>query len=815
MSTLEPPRLSVVVATRDRPDDVEQLLASLAASDPGHVVSEVILVDDASQQPLCPSHGQLPVSVVRNDVRLGAALSRNRGAALATGTMLAFLDDDCRVTPTWCEVAESHVRGGTRAVTGRIMPFDTGTVSRARQYRYERRYEAQQAGTSVTFFAGGNSLIDRRVFLAAGGFPDQASASDNALVARLHAQGEQVCFDPALRVLHRNGKGIRTAVREAWRSGRTATDRGGGTLLASLAGAVVAQPWREDPAAAALNTALQAVHSTGRAVPNQARRGPFRAAGPEPTTSSDEPALEISELVVASGPRGAENVLITAVSARVAPATILAAVGDRPSRDALADVLTGRRTATYGSVRLTCEPAQTRPGRRLRTRAPAGIALVSAGAAVPPSCRAAVVDAAGWAGALDAINLLRQRRVPLVVLVDPADPSAPAVLAQAEEVRYLQGGTRAGSLSTEPRPARGIGTEPRPARGIGAEPRPARDGCTVRIPMEALTRQAEGSLRGAGVPDAVACLVAGTLVDANRRGHHSHGVQMLPVYLERVRRGGIDPAAVPEWSSAHGAVRLLDAHGGFGQVAADLAARTAAVDARRFGLAAVGVRGNNHIGMLAAYRRSFADGQVVGLILNISGPSVSAPGAATATLGNNAVCLIVPQPGRPPFVIDFATGAVACGKIRDAALRNLSIPEGWLLDAGGRPTSNAADLDAGGSVPVFGGHKGLAVALIVEVLAGMLGAGTISPNVSRQRAEPAKPMGCGQLFLGLDPVAFGDPPLASLVDELAAAVRAGYPDAPAHPYLPEQVELACSERADREGVDIPRALCDQLGWEVG
>lgn len=794
MSTREPPRLSVVVATRDRPDDVEQLLASLAASGSGHVISEVVLVDDASQPPLCVSHAQLPVSVVRNPVRLGAALSRNRGAALATGTMLAFLDDDCRVTPTWCEVAEFHLCSGTRAVTGRIMPFDSGPVSRARQYRYERRYEAHEAGAAVAFFAGGNSLIDRRVFLVAGGFPDQASASDNALVARLHDQGEQVCFDPALQVLHRNGKGIRTAVREAWRSGRTATDGGGATVLASFAGAVAAQPWREDPAAAALNAALQAVHSTSRAVPNEAGRRRRRAAEPDSATDSADPVLEISELVVASGRRGAEDVLITAVSACVRPATVLAAVGNRPSRDALRDVLTGRRAATYGSVRLTSEPARARPGRRLRTRAPAGIALVSASAAAPPSCRAAVVDAAGWPGAIDSINQLRQRRMPLVVLVDPADPGAPAVLAEAEEVRYLHGGAQAGA---------------------SPESRPARKGSTVRIPVEALTRNAEGTLRGAGVPDPVASLVAGILVDANRRGHHSHGVQMLPVYLERVRRGGIDPAALPQWSSTRGAVRLLDARGGFGQVAADLAARTAAVDARSFGVAAVGVRGNNHIGMLAAYRRPFADHQVVGLILNISGPSVSAPGAATATLGNDAVCLVVPQPARPPFVIDFATGAVACGKIRDAALRNLSIPEGWLLDARGRPSSDAADLDAGGSVPVFGGHKGLAVALIVEVLAGMLGAGTVSPNVHRQRAEPAKPMECGQLFIGLDPVAFGDPPLASLTDQLAAAVRAGYLAEPAGPYLPEQAELACTERADRDGVDVPRALCDELGWEAG
>lgn len=796
VSTIEGLRLSVVVATRDRPDDVNQLLASLAASDSTHLVSEVVLVDDASQRPLDAPRSELPVSVVRNPARLGAALSRNHGATLATGAMLAFLDDDCRVTSTWCEVAESHLVSGRRAVTGRIMPFDDSPVSRARQYRYERRYDALRSGGPVTFFAGGNSLIDRRLFLAVGGFPDQPSASDNALVARLHEQDEPVLFDPALQVLHRNGKGMRTAIREAWRAGRAVTDRGAFTGLTSLVDAIAAQPWREDPAAAALNTALQAVHSTSRALPNEAIRQLPPMSGPGWNRVSDDPVLVITELVVAGGQRGAEEVLIAGVSARVPGGRALAVVGSRPSRDALRDVLTGRRATTYGSVSLSSERAERRPDRRIRVRAPAGIALISRSSPGLAPCRAAVVDACGWAGAMEAIGLLRERQVPVVVLVDQDDPRAPAVLALTDEVLCLPGGG------------------PVEVTAQATEPRRVRPNPTVRIPIDDLIRRAELTLGSADIPEPVARLVAGAVVDADRRGHHSHGVQLLPVYLERVRRGGIDPTAVPQWSSSRGAVRLLEAHGGFGQVAADLAARTVAADARRSGVAAVGVRGNNHIGMLAAYRQPFIDDQIVGLILNISGPSVSPPAASAATLGNNAVCLVVPQRGRPAFVIDFATGAVACGKIRDAALRDVPLPEGWLLDAWGRPTTDAADLDAGGSVPVFGGYKGLAVALIVEVLAGMLGGATISPDVARQRAEPAKVMGSGQLFIGFDPVAFGDPPLTDLIDKLTAAVSAGYPGALPWPHLPEQAELAYTERADRNGVDIPRALCDELGWDV-
>ena len=116
---------------------------------------------------------------------------------------------------------------------------------------------------------------------------------------------------------------------------------------------------------------------------------------------------------------------------------------------------------------------------------------------------------------------------------------------------------------------------------------------------------------------------------------------------------------------------------------------------------------------------------------------------------------------------------------------------------------------------MFGGYKGLGVALITEVLAGVLAGATISPRVHKQRAEPDHPMDCSQMFIAFSPRAFGDPPIHELVDELREAVVRGYLGELPDIHLPEQQETAAEERAHRDGVRVPRAVVDQLGWDVG
>jgi LDH2 family malate/lactate/ureidoglycolate dehydrogenase len=474
-------------------------------------------------------------------------------------------------------------------------------------------------------------------------------------------------------------------------------------------------------------------------------------------------AIEVTDLVVSIGTRGRETVVLAGLSIEVRRGELVALeVDDVTAQAILVDVLAGRRRPLYGSVR----------------------SAAGALAVLRPHATVAVGG-------------------PCVVVADTAD-------APADWYERLRGLRPAAVVIG---PAAALATVPADRRLRLADgyvwPVPARD-VAVAVPM--LRARVRAAIAGTGADDATADRVAEVLVDADVRGHSSHGVQLLPMYLDRAARGGIVPRAEPRWLRRNGAVRVLDAAGGFGQVAASMAAEECARVAGEHGIAAVAVRGNNHVGMLAAYREPFLRRGIVALILNISGPSVAPPGAGKASMGNNAICMICPSgPDGQPLISDFATGTVASGKIRDAAARGRQVPTEWLVDKAGRPTTDPHALDSGGAVPVFGGYKGLGVSVIVEVLAGMLAGATISPLVHKQRQEPERAMDCSQMFIGFDPAAFAGGDLAALGERLRAAVAAGYGGTAPEIYFPEQQERRRERAAATAGVSLPLALATTLG----
>lgn len=213
--------------------------------------------------------------------------------------------------------------------------------------------------------------------------------------------------------------------------------------------------------------------------------------------------------------------------------------------------------------------------------------------------------------------------------------------------------------------------------------------------------------------------------------------------------------------------------------------------------------------MLAAYRHAFHSDSVIGLLLNISGPSLSPPGGRGLALGSNAVCLVVPRASEEPFCIDLGTGVVSLGKIRSLLHTSTSVPEGWLLDREGKPSLELSALAGGGSVPLFGGYKGLCISLIVEFLSGALAANTISPLVNKQRASPERSMDCSQMFLAFSPRHFGMPDLEGALEGLRKSVRGSYPDSIPDIWFPDQMEEAAMA-ATKEYIDLPSGLSELL-----
>jgi GT2 family glycosyltransferase len=260
-------RIALIIPTCGRPEDLRACLVSIEREADASL-AQVIVVDDAASSPVAvPSRvGGAPVRSLRNPRRRGAAYSRNRALRIVADEVdaVGFIDDDARLCEGWFTVAHREFTRDRGAVTGPVRRFDRGLVSHARQLRYERRYAPLRPGQAVDFLAGGNSLIWRDLLDAAGGFPDLPTMSDRFLVRRLEEQGRRCHFVPDMFVLHRNSKGLRTAVREAWRAGLLDDSPQELSAAARLAaGAREALTGPQTPAAL-LNVALDGVYLSGR-----------------------------------------------------------------------------------------------------------------------------------------------------------------------------------------------------------------------------------------------------------------------------------------------------------------------------------------------------------------------------------------------------------------------------------------------------------------------------------------------------------------------------------------------------------------------
>lgn len=254
----------------------------------------------------------------------------------------------------------------------------------------------------------------------------------------------------------------------------------------------------------------------------------------------------------------------------------------------------------------------------------------------------------------------------------------------------------------------------------------------------ALLDVARRIVAGAGAPPAEAETVARHLVDANLKGHDSHGVGMLETYVKHARAGTLKPAN-------HGVVvgdtppfLQVDGERGHGQVVARDAMVRAVEAARRLGTCILAVRNAHHMGRIGTYGEIAAEAGLVAILaVNVTGHRglVAPHGGSDGRLGTNPLCIAVPGPTpETPFVLDMATSKVAVGKVRVSMNKGELLPEDMVLDPQGRPTRDPGTMfrEPSGAVLPFGGHKGYGLGLAVDILAGALtGGGTLQPRRPR------------------------------------------------------------------------------------
>jgi len=231
-----------------------------------------------------------------------------------------------------------------------------------------------------------------------------------------------------------------------------------------------------------------------------------------------------------------------------------------------------------------------------------------------------------------------------------------------------------------------------------------------------------------GSTEREAQLVADHLVEANLTGHDSHGVGMLPRYIEVFRAGDLKINQHVSIISETGPMLALDGNAGFGQVMGYEAMEHGIARATRFGVAVVGLSNSHHIGRIGHWaEQCIAAGFVSMHYVNvITSPIVAPFGGRDARIGTNPFCVGIPLPGREPILLDFATSRIAMGKVRVALNKGEQVKPDTLLDHRGVPTTDPAALfsEPRGAILPLGEHKGYGLAMICELLGGALAGGS-------------------------------------------------------------------------------------------
>jgi (2R)-3-sulfolactate dehydrogenase (NADP+) len=299
--------------------------------------------------------------------------------------------------------------------------------------------------------------------------------------------------------------------------------------------------------------------------------------------------------------------------------------------------------------------------------------------------------------------------------------------------------------------------------------------------------------------------VATALVAAEADGLTGHGLSRVPTYFGMLESGKIDGQARATMRQIKPGTVLVDAACGFAYPAIDMACAALPEMARSCGIALAGITRSNHAGAIGHHVERLAAQGLVALFVANTPEAIAPWGGTKAVFGTNPIAFAAPLPGRAPIVIDLALSKVARAHIVQAKQKGERIPEGWALDAQGKPTTDA-DAALSGTMVAMGEAKGVALALMVEVLAAALVGSHLSMQASSFLDAKGAPPETGQCLIVIDPDSLGHGRFGASMTELAAAIES-QPGA----RLPGQRRLELRAKAAIDGIEIPAALIARFG----
>jgi LDH2 family malate/lactate/ureidoglycolate dehydrogenase len=333
----------------------------------------------------------------------------------------------------------------------------------------------------------------------------------------------------------------------------------------------------------------------------------------------------------------------------------------------------------------------------------------------------------------------------------------------------------------------------------------------LRMAAEPLQRWTMVLLERLGTPNDVAADVAEILVASDLRGIASHGTARLPQYVALAEARTMDPRARPRKERGRPGLALFDAENGWGHHAGRVAMDDAIERAMTLGSAISVVRNSNHYGIAGWYAMRAAEGGLIGVSLTNTSPLVAPTRARIPMLGTNPIAVAVPAGRFGVLCLDMATSTIPRGRIEVAARRGEMLLPQWAIAPDGSPATTPDDALAGALQPLGGteetaGYKGYGLALIVEVLTGILAGAAFGPNIVGLFSTEAK-SDLGQFYMAIDPEAIGDAAefearMEQLLGQLAEAPL--IPNAPGPVLWPGQPEAERTLRSHAEGIVIDR-----------
>lgn len=323
-----------------------------------------------------------------------------------------------------------------------------------------------------------------------------------------------------------------------------------------------------------------------------------------------------------------------------------------------------------------------------------------------------------------------------------------------------------------------------------------------------------------GLSRADAALTAEVLTTTDTWGTHSHGTRQLRPLMRAVKAGGIRPGNPPATRREGPGWALVDANGAMPMVVACRAMELAIAKARAAGIGYVGVAHSSHFGAAGYYATLALRHDMLGIAMTNCDPCVAVTGGRTPVIGTNPIAFAVPAGREHPVFLDIATSVVAVTKVMIAKAMGRPVPEGWLRDPEGRPTTDASGYPDRSVLQPMAGYKGYGLAVVVEVLAGILTGAAFLRRIPAWVGEQAPPADQGHAFLAIDigtlmPLDTFKARMDALIQEIKAAPRAVGVE---RIYLPGEMEWERRAVALRHGLDLPdyvlvnlRGLAEDVG----